>query len=108
MLLDDIVSQEKVMLRLLSASIETSITVPGTGSLPGDGSKFGSLISRLFHQPLLHHYVCTSYRQDKFWVEGFVGGFVAFLSHWKSTLATGDPLQFPYPLLLGVSARVTP
>ena len=35
-------------------------------------------------------YPCISYKQDKFWVERFVGGLVSLSLQWGSCLATGS------------------
>jgi hypothetical protein len=52
---------------------------------------------------------CTCCRQDTFWVEGFVGGFLSLSFYWESCLATGsDHFQDPYPLLLDISGIVIP
>jgi hypothetical protein len=61
-----------------------SLIVSGIGSLPWDGSQVGLDTGWLFPQSLLHLYPCASCRQDKFWVEGFVGGLM-------SPPSTGSP-----------------
>jgi hypothetical protein len=67
-----------------------------------------------YPQSLFHLYPSTSCRQDKFWIESFVGGFISTSLHWKSHLATGSGLFIsfispaPYRQLLLVSTKVTP
>jgi len=66
--------------RLLSASIKrVSLVVSGICSCSWDGSQFGAIIDWPFPWSLLYICSCRSCRQDRFWVEGFVGGLV-FLS----------------------------
>jgi hypothetical protein len=53
----------------------------------------------------LHSIFISAYLVDKFWVEGFVDGFMSPSLYWMSCLASYRrwPLQSPYPLLVGVS-----
>lgn len=63
------------------------------------------------HPPttLLHLCSYTSCRQNTFWVQIFVGGFLSLSQHWESYLTTGasQPLQAANPPLLGVSSKIT-
>jgi hypothetical protein len=54
-----------------------SLIVTGIDSFPWDGSQVRWVIGWLFLQSLLHLSPFTPYRQDKFWVEGFVSGLVS-------------------------------
>lgn len=64
----------------------------GVGSLTWDGSQVRAVTGWLLPQSLLHPYPWASCRQDKFWVEDFVGGLMSLLSslHWKSCLTSGS------------------
>jgi hypothetical protein len=77
---------------LLSASITVSLVVLSIGACPWDESQVKSVIGWPPPQSLLHPHACISCRQDKFWVESFVGGLVSLLLHWGSCLATGGGL----------------
>ena len=51
-----------------------------------------------FPQSLLHICPCISCRQDKFWIESFVGGLVSLLLHWVSFSEYRSwPFQDSYP-----------
>jgi hypothetical protein len=66
-----------------------------------------AVIDWLFPQSLLHLYPCSSYRQDKFWVEEFEGVLMSLSFHWKSCLAKwGDNFRLytPLPKLIGILA----
>jgi hypothetical protein len=84
--------------------------VSGVGSLPWDGSQVGSVIGCLFPQTLLRLYPSTSRRQDRFWIEGFVGGLMSASLLWKSYLPVQEVATSAwfYPVLVEISARVTP
>jgi hypothetical protein len=91
-----------------SASITVSSIVSGVVSFPWGGFQVGAVIGKLFPKSLLHHYFCTSHRQDKFWVEGFVGGLMS--SSPPLEVLPGYrwwPLQSLYPSLLEFSAKFT-
>jgi hypothetical protein len=62
-----------------------SLIVSGIVFLTWDGSQVGPVIGWLFPQTLLHLDPYTSYRQDRFGVEGFVGGLMSLLP------STGSP-----------------
>ena len=76
----------------------------GLGSLPCCRFQVGPIIG----WPSPNLYPCTSFRQDKFWVEVFVDelGFPSL--HWKCLIYTKGGHQPLYSLLLGVSTRDTP
>lgn len=48
---------------------------------------YGAIISWLFPQSLQYLYPCPSYRQDKVWVEGLVGGLMCT---WKQNKVTNE------------------
>jgi hypothetical protein len=53
-----------------------SLIVSKVSALTWDESQVGAVIGCLFPQCLLHLYLCTSGRQDRFWVEGSVDGLM--------------------------------
>ena len=53
----------------------------GTGGLLSNRFQIGPVIGCPFFQSLIHLYLWTSYRQDKFWDESFVGGMVSLFLH---------------------------
>ena len=61
-------------------------------AFPGHGFQVGLVIGWLFLQSLLHLYPWISFRQDNFWVKGFVGGLVSLSVLLGSCLATGGIL----------------
>jgi hypothetical protein len=78
--------------------------VLGIGFYPGYGLQVGAVICLLFPQSLLYLCLCTSWKQDKFWVKGFIGGLLFLSLHWESCLATGGG---HFKLCITVSAWVT-
>ena len=72
------------------------------GPLRWDGSQVGAVIGSI-PQSLLHLYLCTSCRQDKFWVEGVVVGLVFFFILYASAFV---PLLSVSSVCLGKSACV--
>ena len=69
-----------------------------------EGSQVGPVIGWPFLQSLLHlcKEVYISCRQDKFWVESFMGGLMSFSFQWGSCLATGGFMSS----LLGISVKM--
>lgn len=57
----------------------------GIGFLPRDGSQVVPVIGWLFLQPLLYLYLCETCMQNKFLVEGFVGGLMTPFLYWSHT-----------------------
>ena len=60
-----------------------------------------------FLQSMLHFCPCTSFRQDEFWVESFMGGLVSLSLHWESCLAAEVVSSGFMSPLLGTLAKVT-
>jgi hypothetical protein len=74
----DTASQKTFMLGSCLQVLQNIIKlVSGIGSCPWNRSQVGPVIGWPFPQSLLHLCHCTPYRQDKFWVKGFVGGLVS-------------------------------
>jgi hypothetical protein len=85
-----------------------SLIVSGVSALTWDVSQVGAVIHWLFPQPLLHLYPCTPCRQDRFGVEGFVGGLLSLSLLWKSCFTPGGVHFSLYPPLVGISATLPP
>jgi hypothetical protein len=97
--------------RLPSASMteyhNSDIIVSRPGASSWEGAQIGLVIGSPFSQSLLSICTCISFRQDKFWIESFVGGLLFLFLHWVSCLATGDnQLRFCIPLIC-IWAKVT-
>lgn len=67
--------------RLLSASITVSLIVSEIGACPWDGSQVVLGFGWPFLQSLSYPNTCISCRQDKFWVDSFVGRLLFLLLH---------------------------
>jgi hypothetical protein len=68
---------------------KVSLIVFGIAVCPWDGLQVEAVIGWPFSQSLLPPCAYIICRQDKFWVESFVGGLVSQSLHWSSCLATG-------------------
>lgn len=103
----DEASQETVRLRSCLQAEQSIIIVSGVNSVTWDGSQVGVVIVWLLPRSLLHLYPCTSCRQDKFWVKGFIDRCPPASSGspaWLQEVA----LSSLHPSLVGISTRVTP
>jgi len=67
-----------------------SLIVSGAAYLTMSGFQVEPGIGWLFPQSLCHLYPCASCRQDKFGIEGFVGGLMSPSVHWNFPLTTGS------------------
>lgn len=74
---------------------QTSLIVPGVGSLSWDGSQVGPVNGWLFSQFLLHLYPCISCKWDIFKVEGFVSWLVSSPLHlaWLQEVAGSSSIS---------------
>lgn len=106
----DEASQETVIVGSIGKHSRVLIIVSEIGSLEWGGSQVGPVIGKLFPQFLLHRSIFISVHLV------YVGRANFRFCEWVGILiiplgVLSDrmwPLQFPYTLLLGVSARVTP
>ena len=89
--------------QLCYASVCKHCRVSEVDSLSWDESKIGPVICWPFPQSLLCLYPCTSYRQDKFGIQGFVGRLMFPSLHWKFCLAIGCGHLSIYIQVLGVT-----
>jgi hypothetical protein len=101
----DRVSQRTVM---LGKHNRVSLIVSDTSSCLWYGSQVGLVIGCPFPQSLLHLCPCTSYRQDTFWVEGFMDGLMSISLHWEPAWLQEVAISGSISPLRGVSARATP
>ena len=62
------------------------LIVSGIGSCSWDGSQFRAIIVWPFPLFLFYLCPCTSFTEDTFWVECFVGGLVSLSLHWSLAL----------------------
>ena len=69
------------MLGFCLQACRISLVMSGTGGLLSNRFQIGPVIGCPFFQSLIHLYLWTSYRQDKFWDESFVGGMVSLFLH---------------------------
>jgi hypothetical protein len=85
-------SQWTVTLGSIYKNNRVSLIVSGIGALPWNRSLAGLVIAWPFHHSQIHLCPYISYRQDKFWVESFMGGLVSLSLHWGFSLAIGNGL----------------
>jgi hypothetical protein len=93
--------------RLLSARITRyHLIVSGTGTCPWDESQVGMVIGWPFPQTPLHLCPPSICKQDKFWVENFVGGFGSLIPPMGVLPGYRKwPLQVPYPYFYASQLR---
>jgi hypothetical protein len=63
------------------------IGIIGIGSCSRNGSKVGPVIGWTFPQSLWHLCPCTSYMEDKLWIEVFMDELVSLFLQWKPCLS---------------------
>jgi hypothetical protein len=93
---------------MLGKHNRVSLIVSDTSSCLWYGSQVGLVIGCPFPQSLLHLCPCTSYRQDTFWVEGFMDGLMSISLHWEPAWLQEVAISGSISPLRGVSARATP
>ena len=73
------------------------LIVSEISSLKWVGFQIGPVVVQPFPQSILHHFPCTFFREDKFWVDGFMDRLMPHSFHCRLWLQEVATSFFIYP-----------